>query len=292
MGMWREYYCELSPFEFRLYLNAEERTCCDNCFLLRCEDIRPAATDGRFELAFPGKRLYLRAPSRDEAEDWVDRIIEAVNKCRPVPRDDQWEVLQPSDGGEADAPSPPSSAPSSPEHRGPERGEQPKLDWTRPSEPEPEAIKEAVLYLSQDERTWTPLVFSLSLEALRAFRVQDGQKALRHTYPIESIRDVVPDATLGSPAFFKVLTARDTLKLQAHDEGEAHAWRSLIRGALNSYLDSCEDGGAEAGTAQGGNIHRLVQHSLKGDGVLLPHLCTLPTEKGLDSQSFKCAGGW
>ncbi|XP_035261292.1 pleckstrin homology domain-containing family M member 1 [Anguilla anguilla] len=293
VGMWREYYCELSPFEFRLYLNAEERTCCDNCFLLRCEDIRPAAPDGRFELAFPGKRLYLRAPSRDEAEDWVDRVIEAVAKCRPVARDDQWEVLQPSEGGEAAPPPLPpasSSAPSSPEHGSLEPAEQAQLDWTRPSEPEADAIKEAVLYLSQDEHSWTPLVFSLSLEALRAFRVQDGRKALRHAYPIESIRDVVPDASLGSPAFFKVLMSRDTLKLRAQDEGEARTWRSLIRGALNSYLDSCEDGGAEAGGAQGGNINRLVQHSLKGDGVLLPHLCTLPTEKGLDSQNFKCAG--
>ncbi|KAJ8284481.1 hypothetical protein COCON_G00033310 [Conger conger] len=290
VGMWRECYCELSPFEFRLYLNAEERTCCDNCFLLRCEDVRPAAADGRFEIVFPGKRLYLRAPSCDEAEDWVDRIIEAVNKCRPPPPDDQWEVLKPSDGGEADAPSPPTSAPSSPECAAPERGEPPKLEWTRPSDPEPDAIKEAVLYLSQDERTWTPLVFSLSLEALRAFRMQDGRKVQRHAYPIESIRDVVPDATLGSPAFFKVLTSRDTLKLRAQDEGEARAWRGLIRGALNSYLDTCEDGCAEAGGAEGGNIHRLVQHSLKGDGVLLPHLCTLPTEKGLDAQNFKCAG--
>ncbi|KAJ8264613.1 hypothetical protein GJAV_G00151290 [Gymnothorax javanicus] len=290
VGIWRQYYCELSPFEFRLYLNAEERNCCDNCFLLRCEDIRPVSADGRFELAFPGKRLCLRAPSQGEAEDWVDRIIEAVNQCRPVAQDDQWEVLQPSEGGEASTPSRPSSTPSSPEHRGTEQWVQPKLDWTRPSDPEPDAIKEAVLYLSQDERTWTPLVFSLSLEALKAFCIQDGRKGLRHTYLIESIRDVVPDASLGSPAFFKVLTSREVLRLQARDEGEARSWRGLIRGALDSYLDTCEDGDVEAGLAQGGNIHRLVQHSLKGDGVLLPHLCTLPTVKGLDSQSFKCAG--
>ncbi|KAJ8383499.1 hypothetical protein AAFF_G00220160 [Aldrovandia affinis] len=291
VGMWREYYCELSPFEFRLYLNAEERTCCDNCSLLRCEDVRPASADGRFELSFPGKRLCLRAPSHDEAEDWVDRIIEAVNKCRPAPRDDQWEVLQTSDGGETDAtlpPPPPPSAPSTPEHGVPEQGGQPELDWARPVEPEPDAIKEAILYLSQDERAWTPLVFSLSLEALRAFWVQDGRKALRLTHPIESIRDIVPNASLGSPAFFKVLMARDTLTLRAQNEAEARSWRSLIRGALNSYLDTCEDGGAEG--AQGGNVHRLVQHSLREDGALLPHVCTLPTEKGLDAQSFKCAG--
>ena len=69
MGIWRDYYCELSPFEFRLYLNAEERTGYDNCSLVRCEDARITAPEGRFELAFPGKRLHLRAANRDEAED-------------------------------------------------------------------------------------------------------------------------------------------------------------------------------------------------------------------------------
>ena len=47
VGMWRDNYCELSPFEFRLYLNAEERTCCDNCSLLRCEDARITSSEDR-----------------------------------------------------------------------------------------------------------------------------------------------------------------------------------------------------------------------------------------------------
>lgn len=97
MGLWRDYYCELSPYELRLYTDAEERYCCENCSLVRCEDVRlSSGTEGRFRLSFPGKKLELRAPSRGEAEDWVDRILEAVNKARPVTRDDQWEVLQPS----------------------------------------------------------------------------------------------------------------------------------------------------------------------------------------------------
>lgn len=307
MGMWRDYYCELSPFEFRLYLNAEERTCWDNCSLVRCEDARIASPEGRFELAFPGKRLYLRAANRDEAEDWVDRIVEAVNKCRPASRvDEQWEVLQPTSESGVDASSL-SSAASSPE-RGPlssdtgtcEGQEAPsplqEFDWTRTADLETDAIKEAVLYFSTDPeaRSWAPQVFSLSLEALKSFQVQEGRKLLRQTHPIEEIRDVVPDVSLGGPAFFKLLTVRETLRLRAENREEARSWRVLIRGALDSYLESGEDGGSGEpavvcpGTT--GNLHRLVQHRLKEDGALLVHLCTVPSEKGLDTQSFKCAG--
>lgn len=306
MGMWRDYYCELSPFEFRLYLNAEERTCSENCSLMRCEDARIASPEGRFELAFPGKRLYLRAANRDEAEDWVDRIVEAVNKCRPASRtDEQWEVLQPTSENGVDVSSP-SSAPSSPE-RGPSSDtgtcggqEAPpppqEFDWTRSVDLETDSIKESVLYFSTDPeaRTWSPLVFSLSLEALRGFRVQEGRKLLRQTHLIEEIRDVVPDVSSGGPAFFKLLTVRETLRLRAENTEEARSWRVLIRGALDSYLESGEDGssGEPPVVCSGltGNLNRLVQHRLKEDGALLVHLRTVPSEKGLDTQSFKCAG--
>ncbi|XP_032357620.1 pleckstrin homology domain-containing family M member 1 isoform X2 [Etheostoma spectabile] len=306
MGLWRDHYCELSPFEFRLYLNAEERTCCDNCSLVRCEDARIASPEGRFELAFPGKRLYLRAANRGEAEDWVDRIVEAVNKCRPASRiEEQWEVLQPTSENGVDVSSH-SSAPSSPEQGslsdtgtyGAQEAPPPlqEFDWSRSADLETDAIKEAVLYFSIDSeaRTWAPLVFSLSLEALKGFRVQEGKKLLRQTHPVEEIRDVVPDVSLGGPSFFKLLTVRETLRLRAENPEEARSWRALIRGALDSYLESEEDGGSgePAVLCPGvtGNLHRLVQHRLKGDGALFAHLCTVPSEKGLDSQSFKCAG--
>lgn len=310
MGLWRDYYCELSPFEFRLYVNAEERTCCDNCSLLRCEDARITSPDGRFDLAFPGKRLCLRAANRDEAEDWLERIVEAVNKCRPVShQDDQWEVLKPLNENGVDMPSPP-SAPSSPvrglssSDSGTSGGQEVplppppplELDWTLVADLETDAIKETILYVSTDpeSRTWTPLVFSLSLEVLKGFQVQEGMKLPRQTFPIEEIRDVVPDVSLGGPAFFKLLTIRETLRLRAESPEEARSWRVLIRGALDSYLESGEDGGsAEApGLRQGsmGNLHRLVQHRLKEDGALLVHLCTVPSQKGLDAQRFKCAG--
>uniref|UniRef100_A0A1A8M975 Pleckstrin homology domain containing, family M (With RUN domain) member 1 n=4 Tax=Nothobranchius TaxID=28779 RepID=A0A1A8M975_9TELE len=308
MAIWRDYYCELSPFEFRLYLNAEERTCCDNCSLLRCEDVR-ISSEGRFELIFSGKRLYLRAANRDEAEDWVDRIVEAVNKCRPAAAhaDEQWEVLQSlrENGVDERALSSPSSASSSPERHfsssdtnGRQQAASPQeFIWTRTTELETDALKEAVLYFSTDSeaRTWKPLVFSLSLEALKSFRVQEGKKLLWLTHPIEEIRDVVPDVSQGGAAFFKVLTVKESLRLRAENSEEARSWRDLIRGALDSYLESGEDGHPEEpapvwSTGVTGNLHRLVQHRLKEDGAFLVHLYTVPSEKGLDTQNFKCAG--
>ncbi|XP_015243595.1 PREDICTED: pleckstrin homology domain-containing family M member 1 [Cyprinodon variegatus] len=303
MGLWRDYYCELSPFEFRMYLNAEDRECCENCSLLRCEDIRITSSEGRFELTFPGKRFYLRAANQDEAEDWVDRIIEAVNKCRPAPHDDEhWEVLKPSDENGADERTvlSPSSAPSSPERRLSLSETAPppqEFDWTQTTDLETDAIKEAVLYLSTDceARTWAPLVFSLSLENLKGFRVQEGRKVLWLNHPVAEIRDVVPDVSLGGPAFFKVLTVRETLRFRAENRDEARSWRDLIRGALDSYLESGEDGTPDEqtpvwSTGPTGNLHRLVQHRLKENGPLLVHLYTVPSEKGLDAQGFKCTG--
>ncbi|XP_061763610.1 pleckstrin homology domain-containing family M member 1 isoform X2 [Nerophis ophidion] len=300
MGMWRDHYCELSPFEFRLYLNAEERTCCDNCSLVRCEDARLASPDGRFELAFPGKRLHLRATNRDEAEDWVDRILEAVNKYRPVSCvDEQWEVLEsPSENGVEDdaARCSPERGSSSSDARTCGRKATPppvqEFHWARTTDLETDAIKEAVLYCSADSdaRTWIPLVFSLSLESLKAFLVVEERKLLRQSFPIEEVRDVVPDVSLGGPNFFKVLTLRETLRLRAENAEEARSWRIFIRGALDSYLESGEDGEAAVGQSGAGNLHRLVQHRLKEDGALLAHLCTVPSHKGLDTQNFRCAG--
>ncbi|XP_059387743.1 pleckstrin homology domain-containing family M member 1-like isoform X2 [Carassius carassius] len=285
VGMWWDYSCELSPFELRLYIDAEERICYENLSLLRCEDVHlSSSTEGRFRLSFPGKRIYLRAPSRGEAEDWVDRIVEAISKLRPMIKEEQWEVLHTS--SDQDVPSP---TPSSPEHTNSELPDTPQLDWTRYKDPEPDAIKEAVVYQNLEEKGWRCVLLSLSLETLRGYQVQGDSKTPLFSYPIGSIRDVVPDVSLGSPAFFKVLTVRDTLTLRAESGEEARGWRSLIRGALDSYLET-EDDGAVQGVSAVGSVHKLVQHRLKGDGVLLSHLSTVPNERGLDAQNYKCAG--
>lgn len=305
MGMWRDYYCELSPFEFRLYQNAEERTCAENCSLVRCEDARHSSSsspDGRFELAFPGKRLYLRAANRDEAEDWLERIQEAVYKCRPAPpMDEQWEVLQfPQEVSVPSSPDLGGSSSDSGISEGQEAPQPKVFDWTRCCDLESDAIKESVLYFSTDAeaRHWSPLIFSLSLEALKGFKIQEKRKVARLNHPIQDIRDVVPDVSQGGAEFFKVLTVRETLRFRAESAKEARCWRDLIRRALDSYLESGEEEEA-GGTTEGhivtpsginGNLHRLVQHRLKEDGTLLTHLCNVPVEKGLDSQSFKCAG--
>ncbi|KAM9426461.1 pleckstrin homology domain-containing family M member 1 isoform 2-T2 [Pholidichthys leucotaenia] len=313
MRIWRDCYCELSPFEFRLYLNEEERTCCENCSLLRCEGVclsSSSSSEGRFNLLFPGKKLALRAANRGEAEDWVERIHEAVVKCRPA-NPEEWEVLKSTDENGVDkraAVSSPLSAPSSPEqglssenvsclgqHIGLSSSSQ-ELDWTRTTDVEMDTIKEAVLYLSTDSeaRVWEPLVFSLTLEAFKGFQIEGGRKLQRLHYPIEEIRDVVPEVSLGSADFFKLLTVTEMLRLRAENPKEAQLWRSLIREALDSYRESGEDEARE-GLAVGqegvpGNLYKLVQHRLKEDAALLVHLCRVPSEKGLDTQNYKCAG--
>lgn len=190
MGLWRACHCELSPYELRLYANDEERDICENRSLLRCEDVH-LGSYGRFHLEFAGKKLQLRAPSKAEAEDWVERILEAVSKVRYQLQED-WDDLSPS--------TMPVSIP-------PEPANLTEIDWNRPCEPEPDAIKEAVVLLRQEEQGWHLIVLSLSLEVLQGFSVQNGCKTHVFSHGIDAVRDVVPAVALGGPAFFKVLFA-------------------------------------------------------------------------------------
>ncbi|XP_004707580.1 pleckstrin homology domain-containing family M member 1 [Echinops telfairi] len=284
MGIWKELFCELSPLEFRLYLSDEERTCVENCSLLRCEAVGPAHSDGRFELVFSGKKLMLRASSQDEAEDWLDRVREALQKCRPQP-EDEWVNIQDPDQTE-DLPEAPQGA--LPSHPDPETSQGTPFDWSSAQVPEPDAIQESLLYLYLD-RSWVPYIFSLSLESLKCFRVRNREKTLSDSHGVETIRDILPDTSLGGPACFKILTAKAVLKLQARSAEEAALWRGLVRQVLTAYLET-----AEEAVTLGGGLDESCQEGLKfamrENGFLLQYLVAIPTEKGLDSQGCFCAG--
>ncbi|XP_013374748.1 PREDICTED: pleckstrin homology domain-containing family M member 1 isoform X2 [Chinchilla lanigera] len=288
MGIWKELFCELSPMELRLYLSDEERTCVESCSLLRCEAVGPAHGDGRFELVFSSKKLALRASSQDEAEDWLDRVREALQKFRPQ-QEDEWVNIQYPEQPEEPAEVPPGNHASNsallPE---PAISQSTQCDWTSAQVPEPDAIKESLLYLYAD-RTWVPYIFSLSLESLKCFRVRNNEKMLSDSHGVETIRDVLPDTSLGGPAFFKIITAKAILKLQAGNAEEAAVWRDLVRKVLASYLEM-----AEEAVTLGGSLDESCQEVLKfatrENGFLLQYLVAIPTEKGLDSQGCFCAG--
>ncbi|XP_051033585.1 pleckstrin homology domain-containing family M member 1 isoform X2 [Phodopus roborovskii] len=288
MGIWKEFFCELSPLELRLYLSDEERTCVESCSLLRCEAVGPAHSDGRFELVFSGKKLALRASSQDEAEDWLDRVREALQKVRPQ-QEDEWVNIQysdlPEDALEAPSDSFPPHSALPPEPAG-VQGMQ--LDWTSAQVPEPDAIKESLLYLYVD-RTWVPYIFSLSLETLKCFRVRNNEKMLSDSHGVETIRDILPDTSLGGPAFFKIITGKAVLKLQAKNTEEATLWRDLVRKVLASYLESAEEAVTLGGSLDE-NCQEVLKFATRENGFLLQYLVAIPTEKGLDSQGCFCAG--
>lgn len=288
MGIWKELFCELSPLELRLYLGGEERTCVENRSLLRCECVGPAHSDGRFELVFSGKKLTLRASSRDEAEDWLDRVREALQKCRPQ-QEEEWVDLQYPDQPEEPPEAPQGGLPPHPDLPSEaETLQDSRYDWSSSQVPEPDAIKESLLYLYTD-RTWTPCIFSLSLESLKCFRVKNHEKMLSDSHGVETIRDILPDTSLGGPSFFKIITAKAVLKLQAGSAEEAALWRDLVRQVLATYLET-----AEEAVTLGGSLDEHCQEVLKfatrENGFLLQYLVAIPTEKGLDSQGCFCAG--
>nr|XP_017514291.2 pleckstrin homology domain-containing family M member 1 isoform X1 [Manis javanica]XP_036853464.1 pleckstrin homology domain-containing family M member 1 isoform X1 [Manis javanica]XP_036853465.1 pleckstrin homology domain-containing family M member 1 isoform X1 [Manis javanica]XP_036853466.1 pleckstrin homology domain-containing family M member 1 isoform X1 [Manis javanica]XP_036853467.1 pleckstrin homology domain-containing family M member 1 isoform X1 [Manis javanica]XP_036853468.1 pleck len=288
MGIWKELFCELSPLEFRLYLHGEERMCVESCSLLRCESVGPAHSDGRFELVFSGKKLTLRASSQDEAEDWLDRVQEALQKCRPQ-QEEEWVNLQYPDQPEE----PPEAAQASFPTRLDLLTEPGHLQGTQfggsPAQvPEPDAIKESLLYLYTD-RTWTPYIFSLSLESLKCFRIRNNEKMLSDSHGVETIRDVLPDTSLGGPSFFKIITAKAVLKLQAGNAEEAALWRDLVRKVLASYLETAEEAVTLGGSLDE-NCQEVLKLATRENGFLLQYLVAIPTEKGLDSQGCFCAG--
>ncbi|XP_059725615.1 pleckstrin homology domain-containing family M member 1 isoform X2 [Haemorhous mexicanus] len=283
MGIWKEFSCELSPLELRLFLDHEERICVETFSLLRCESLALTHPDGRFELVFLGKKLFLRAPSQDEAEDWLDRIREALRKCRPQLEEEDWETLEYSeDGGEAQPVQGDSNALQYSDVPGN------SLDWSAAPEAELDAIKEAVLYMDMD-KTWVPFIFSLSLETLKCFKIRNDDKILSNSYGIETIQDILPDTSLGGPSFFKVITSKAVLKLQAESAEEAASWRELVREVLMSYLEGAEEALTLGGSLDG-HSQVVLKNIVKENGFLLQYLVAIPMEKGLDSQSFICAG--
>ncbi|KAM6238483.1 pleckstrin homology domain-containing family M member 1 [Porphyrio hochstetteri] len=284
MGIWKEFSCELSPLELRLFLDHEDRICVESYSLLRCEALALTHSDGRFELVFLGKKLSLRAPSRDEAEDWLDRIREALQKCRPQLEEEEWETLEyPEDNSEGQLIQ--SDSATHPQYCDVPGN---SLDWTPAHEPELDAIKEAVLYVDID-KTWVPFIFSLSLETLKCFKVRNNEKILSNSYGIETIQDILPDTSLGGPAFFKVITSKAVLKLQAENAEEAALWRELVREVLMSYLEGAEEALTLGGSLDG-HSQVILKNIVKENGFLLQYLVAIPVEKGLDSQSFICAG--
>ncbi|XP_065278771.1 pleckstrin homology domain-containing family M member 1 [Emys orbicularis] len=286
MGLWKEFFCELSPLEFRLFLDHEERIYSENYSLLRCESLGLVHSDGRFELVFSGKKLCLRAPSRDEAEDWLDRIHEALHKCRPQ-QEEEWETLDcPEDDLEGHTVGVLLSDSAALLQYNTTAGN--AYDWTSSLAPELDAIKESVLYMDVD-KAWAPFIFSLSLEALKCFKVKNHEKILSNSYGIETIQDILPDTSLGGPAFFKVITSKAILKLQAENADAAAAWRGLVRRVLTSYLETAEEALTLGGNLDG-NSQAILKNTVKENGLFLQYLVAIPMEKGLDSQSFICAG--
>ncbi|KAM8945784.1 pleckstrin homology domain-containing family M member 1 [Pelodytes ibericus] len=271
LGLYRSFYCELTPFELRLSLEGEngaERLCLETCMLFSCESVGPAHSDGRFELHFNARKLCLRAHSGDEAQDWVERLQEAVDHIRSQKEED-WEILphpcSPSNWGNKVS----SDGSQSPEH----------FNWISPFKVEPDALKEAVLYMKTGQ-SWTRCIFSLSETILRCFLPKDSAKVLHDSYSIEMMRDIIPDPNLGGPSCFRLVTSKGSLQLQAESATEAKTWRELVRAA---YLESEEDSAFVPGD---GNFQ--IKSHIR-DHPLFKYFLHIPVERGLDTQNFKCA---
>ncbi|XP_069606916.1 pleckstrin homology domain-containing family M member 1 [Ranitomeya imitator] len=267
LGLYKPYFCELTPYEFRLHVEGDEQNCPESCSLLRCESVGPAHSDGRFDLHFPSKKLYMRAPSKNEAQDWVDRIQEAVHKFRPQ-NDDCWEVIQWPDSPQSPALPRERASPCQ------------VFDWTFQVEMEPDVLKESVLYMKL-HKSWSRFIFSLSTQALKCFQLRNSEKVLYNIYTAEMVKDILPDTGLGSLSCFRLVTTKGSLQLQAENTAESKTWRELVRAVFLELEDDAM------------LFLRVASFHIKPhvrDHSLFQYLLHIPTERGLDTQNFKCAG--
>lgn len=112
---------------------------------------------------------------------------------------------------------------------------------------------------------------------------------LSDSHGVETIRDILPDTSLGGPSFFKIIKAKAVLKLQAGNAEEAALWRELVRKVLASYLETAEEAVTLGGSLDE-NCQEVLKFATRENGFLLRYLVAIPTEKGLDSQGCFCAG--
>ncbi|XP_053555586.1 pleckstrin homology domain-containing family M member 1 [Bombina bombina] len=274
LGLYKSYYCELSPYEFRLYLKGDDRILFENCSLLRCESVGAAQSDGRFELHFPVKKLFLRAPSKGEAQDWVDRIQEALQSLRPR-QEESWEILKypesPQTISEKKMWPPGEDKTTSLGTEG--------FDWVSPIDVEPDALKESILYMKMHKK-WTRCIFSLSEKMLKCFLPKASEKLLHGTFSMDIVKDILPDSSLGNASCFRLVTSKGSLQLQAESPLEAKTWRELVRAA---FLESADE------SLIIGTVNFPIKSHIR-EHPLFQHLLHIPTEGGLDAQNFKCSG--
>ncbi|CAB1347025.1 unnamed protein product [Coregonus sp. 'balchen'] len=321
-GRWSVCHVELTPCELRLYSldSSGNRQLCTAYSLSHCQGVSQPQPpqDGRVLQALffnSSTRLQLRAACQWEALDWRRLIWERVLAARPAHRNaEPLQALSPSSsvssGGLDTRPDPCGPA---------EAALAPRSSNLPPARPTAlplftqccaDVLKAGLLHQLTDQN-WRAFTFVLSRSTLQAFPTEGRgpvSEPVLH-YPLASFLAVQRDEAEGvSAAHFQAVFPSEVLRLRAESQLKAQDWVEALRTAVTAQRPQGEEG-QSSGQAQPGAVSM-------GTGVLLRSkpsrerrqrdtqrakrqsvttsflsiLTCLAVEKGLTTQSFRCAG--
>ena len=237
-----------------------------------------------FEVTFSGgARLHLRAPSEEQADDWLERLGEALAGQRSVP-----------ELGEAHAVEQWPQQPTS-------------IDW--PPEAFSEALVHGVLQRMTASGVWRTFYFCLTPTVLENYTLAGVGGPPLCSYAITDLRAVLPDINQHPLGCFNVELTHDTLYLRAARQHEAEHWMDTMRTLLHERsppepelplgLVNGESGGVDRAGDETTCHHVVSCHgqyrtckivsAASVTTTFLSLLLLLPQEKGLDAQGYKCA---
>ncbi|KAG7463932.1 hypothetical protein MATL_G00181950 [Megalops atlanticus] len=299
-GRWTSCHVELTPCELRLYSldSSGNRQLCTAYSLSHCHGVgAPLAQDPRVlqALFFNSTRLQLRAPCQWEALDWRRSLWERVLAARPAQRKGEEPAQQLLPAVQAAV----SAAVSAP---GP---------LTRPTalplftQRCRDLLKAGLLYQLTDLNNWRAFTFVLSATRLQAFPTEGrgpvSEPVLRYSLSgcLAVQRDGGPEGGAGGAARFQVVFPSEVLRLRAETEREAQDWVEALRTAAAAQRP--QDGDAAPAPAPAVVLRskpsreRRQRDAQRGKRQsvttsFLGILTRLAVEKGLTTQSFRCAG--
>ncbi|KAG1946045.1 pleckstriny domain-containing family M [Pimephales promelas] len=291
-GRWTTCHVELTPCELRLYSldSSGNQQLCAALSLSHCQGVSaPQTQDGRVLQAvfFNSTRVQLRAPCQWEALEWRRLLWERVLAARAAHRKGEpAPTLHEPDPDTTTVPAPrplvrPTALPLFTQHSA-------------------DVLKAGLLHQLSDLNNWRAFTFVLSRTELQAFPTEGrgpvSEPVLRYRLAccLAVQRD---DEDGGSSSRFQVVFPDDVLRLRAESESKTQDWVEALRTAVTAQRPQCENSQVPSGVLMRSKPARERRHRegqrAKRQSVttsFLSILTCLAVEKGLTTQSFRCAG--
>uniref|UniRef100_A0A4W5QVF2 Pleckstrin homology domain containing M3 n=1 Tax=Hucho hucho TaxID=62062 RepID=A0A4W5QVF2_9TELE len=299
-GRWSICHVELTPCELRVYSldSSGNRQLCTAYSLSHCQGVSLLQRSLTNLFFNSSTRLQLRAACQWEALDWRRLIWERVLAAQPAHKNaEPLPALSPS-----------SSVTSGGLDTRPEAALAPGSSHLLPARPTAlplftqccaDVLKAGLLHQLTDQNNWRAFTFVLSRSTLQAFPTEGRgpvSEPVLH-YPLASCLAVQRDEAEGvSAARFQGVFPSEVLRLRAESQLKAQDWvealRTAVAGSGQAQLGAVSTGILLRSKPSRERRQRDTQRAKRQSVTtsFLSILTCLAVEKGLTTQSFRCAG--